>query len=319
MGILEQINHRSRLLLKGVQDKCKNAHLNSTACSIGSVGNDTGVAEEDLSDIEQLVASLRSEIDAKRREFEQKARRQEKSKVEDQMLFRKMLYEYEGRLTHIKGEIKLREECIQEMERLQKEGKVPAVEQKILGVFYSSFELFDDMCFCREQLEETVARTDRLEQEIRMAKEEIRRLQQVTFKLRVAKQAKMPYHKFRSVMRHGAISMESEDREDYAALVELSKDDEELVRPTRSRIAGESTATPEMLYLMIRKEEINKEMLGKLIREEDKRQEELLAQNQLLKQAILAKEQEQFFQEAEANLRQERRRRSREENHERLS
>lgn len=115
----------------------------------------------------------------------------------------------------------------------------------------------------------------------------------------------MPYHKFRSIVKHGVISMENEDKEDYAALMEVENGDDDLVGALRSRVSGQHSVTPEMLYLIIRKEEMNKEILGKLIREENKKQEELLAQNELLKQAIMMKEQEEYFQEIDGKLKGE--------------
>ena len=176
------------------------------------------------------------------------------------MLFRKMLYEYEGRLTAIKGDIRLREENIQEIERLHKEGggQVQGMEQKILGVYYTSFELFDDLCFYQEQMKETVVNTRKVEQEIQKVREEIRKLEQFGQKLKVAKAVKMPYYKFRNIMKHGLVSMENEDREEYAAFLELQKaaaDHEDLARPTRSKVQQETQTpvTPEMLYLIIRK------------------------------------------------------------------
>ena len=143
-------------------------------------------------------------------------------------------------------------------------------------------------------MKETVVNTRKVEQEIQKVREEIRKLEQFGQKLRVAKSVKMPYYKFRNIMKHGLVSMENEDREEYAAFLELQKaaaDHEDLARPTRSKVQQETQTpvTPEMLYLIIRKEEINKELLNKLIREEDRKQEELLAQNQLLKQALLTK------------------------------
>ena len=144
-------------------------------------------------------------------------------------------------------------------------------------------------------MKETVVNTRKVEQEIQKVREEIRKLQQFGQKLKVAKSVKMPYYKFRNIMKHGLVSMENEDREEYAAFLELQKaaaaDEEDLARPTRSKVQQETQTpvTPEMLYLIIRKEEINKELLNKLIREEDRKQEELLAQNQLLKQALLTK------------------------------
>ena len=241
------------------------------------------LSEEDVKEMEGLVASLDSEIQNKKEFFEAEARRQERNKVEEQVLFRRMLYEYEEKLASIKTQIKLREDYIQEVERQQKDNKTPILEHKILGVYPSSFQLFDEMCDAKEQLKQAVIKTSSLEAEIAKTKDEAKSLEQAVLKLKVAKEAKMPYYRFKAMLKNDLGEASEENKDDYAALYHFKNQIEEVEPKRVSSLVRNNKVTPEMLYLIIRKEEMNREILQRLIRQEDQKQEELQANNYLLK------------------------------------
>lgn len=100
------------------------------------------------------------------------------------------------------------------------------------------------MCFVKEELKDTLTRTSVLESTIDETKQEIRSLERVVFKLKIAKEAKMPFYKFKDIVKNGFHQVSEEDKEDYAALFRHTQGMEDIQPCMSSRVAPQQKITP---------------------------------------------------------------------------